>query len=126
MATSWHKAIKSIFSNPNRTAFRIVITVFPQSKNDKDNLKRKTLTRHKTNVLYLATNSGTRQRCPREICAGAEDEASSQAGLWRAPSTSLGKGEGDVTSFAFEREANPLLSPFIICYTIIAMQTLRC
>lgn len=56
---------------------------------------------------------------PREIYAGAEDEASSLPGLWRAAHTSLGKWEED-SAFAcapLQREASPLLSLLIICYT---------
>ena len=66
MATSWHKIIKTIFSSSNGIAFVIIITIFLQSKNDKDNLKWKTLTRCKINVLYLATNLGTGQNLHEE------------------------------------------------------------
>lgn len=66
MATSWHKLIKTISSSSNRTAFVKIVTVFLQSKNDKDNLKWKTVTRCKINVLYLATNSGMGQSLHEE------------------------------------------------------------
>lgn len=61
MATSWHKIIKTIFGSSNGIAFVIIITIFLQSKNDKDNLKWKTLTRCKINVLSQATNPGRGQ-----------------------------------------------------------------
>lgn len=108
--------IKAIFSNLNRAAFTIA---FPQSKNDKDNLKWKTLTGYKINVLYLAAHSGTRQNAPQGDLCRAEDETSSLPGLWRAARTSLGKWKED-SAFAcapLQREASPLLSLLIICYT---------
>lgn len=66
MATSWHGIVKTIFGFSNGIAIVIIITIFLQSKNDKDNLKWKTLTRCKINVLYLATNLGMGQNLHEE------------------------------------------------------------
>ena len=66
MATSWHEIIKTIFSSSNGIAFVIIITIFLQSKKDKDNLKWKTLTRCKINALYLVTNLGMGQNLHEE------------------------------------------------------------
>ena len=86
MATSWHEIIKTIFSSSNGIAFVIIITIFLQSKNDKDNLKWKTLTRCKITGLYLATNFGTGQNLHEgNLQAGIYHRASSLEGLLMAP-----------------------------------------
>lgn len=54
---------------------------------------------------------------PGRFMQGQRTRAASLAGLWRAARTSFGKLEEDVPAFACEREAQPLLSLFIMCCT---------
>lgn len=127
MATSWHKIIKTISSSSNGIAFVIIITIFLQSKNDKDNLKWKTLTRCKINVLYLATNLGTGQNLHEENLSASMLQGIKPGRVFDGSLLTSSGNQGKWLCISLSEEWlpispsnmcwNALLLLFIICYT---------
>lgn len=124
MATSWHQIIKTIFSSSNGIAFVIIITIFLQSKNDKDNLKWKTVTRCKINGNKFGDGA---EFAWENLQAGTPQGIKAERGLAGSLLTSSGKSEGNDSVFyrkplvtvtfvsPSNRRWNVLFLLFIIC-----------